>query len=158
MAHPLTGAPERVRMTREMVLASVRGPLYSPALAAALPAAMHAAAQGRFDALLGLGASLGSGRGAQVAMGMHFSVVCSEDVPLLTQTMDLPGADFGRAGARLYEQVCAQWPRGARAAGLLHGGRPHRTDPGAQWRPRPRHTAAPRRTGGSRTRRRPRNM
>jgi alpha-beta hydrolase superfamily lysophospholipase len=43
---------------------------------------------------------------------MHFSVICSEDVPLLTKTMDLPGADFGRAGARLYEQVCAQWPRG----------------------------------------------
>ncbi len=112
VAHPLTGAPERVRMTREMVLASVRGPLYSPAMAAALPAAIHAAAQGRFEALLGLGASLGSGRGAQLAMGMHFSVVCSEDVPLLAKTMDLPGADFGRDGARLYEQVCAQWPRG----------------------------------------------
>jgi pimeloyl-ACP methyl ester carboxylesterase len=113
VAHPLTGAPERVHMTRDMVLASVRGPLYSPAMAAALPAAIHAAAQGRFEALLGLGASLGSGRGGQVAMGMHFSVICSEDVPLLTKTMDLPGADFGRAGARLYEQVCAQWPHGS---------------------------------------------
>jgi pimeloyl-ACP methyl ester carboxylesterase len=112
VAHPRTGAPERVRMSREMVLASVRGPLYSPAMAAALPAAIHAAAQGRFDALLGLGASLGSGRNPLVAMGMHFSVVCSEDVPLLGKTMDLPGADFGRTGARLYEQVCANWPRG----------------------------------------------
>jgi len=113
VTHPLTGIPERVRMTREMVLASVRGPLYSPALAAALPAAIHAAAQGRFEGLLGLGAALGSARGAQVAMGMHFSVICSEDVPLLTKTMDMPGADFGRAGAHLYEQACAQWPRGS---------------------------------------------
>ena len=113
VTHPLTGAPERVRMTREMVLSSVRGPLYSPALAAALPVAIHAASQGRFDALLGLGASFGTGRGAQLAMGMHFSVVCSEDMPLMSQTMDVPGTDFGRDGARLYERVCANWPRGS---------------------------------------------
>ena len=112
VTHPLTGAPERVRMTREMVLSSVRGPLYSPALTAALPVAIHAASQGRFDALLGLGASFGTGRSAQIAMGMHFSVVCSEDMPLMSQTMDVPGADFGRDGARLYERVCANWPRG----------------------------------------------
>ena len=77
-----------------------------------MPVAIHAATQGRFDARLGLGASFGTGRGAQIAMGMHFSVVCSEDMPLMTQTMDVPGPDFGREGARLYERVCANWPRG----------------------------------------------
>jgi pimeloyl-ACP methyl ester carboxylesterase len=118
VTHPLTGEPERVRMTREMALGAVRGPLYSPALAAALPAAMHAAAQGRFDALMGLAASFGSGRAAQIAMGMHFSVLCSEDLPLLRGTMDLPGADFGRDGAQQYERVCANWPRGAVPAGF----------------------------------------
>jgi pimeloyl-ACP methyl ester carboxylesterase len=95
-----------------MLLAAVRGPLYSPALAAALPAAIHAAAQGRFDALMGLGASFGAGRAAQIAMGMHFSVLCAEDLPLLSGTLDVPGPDFGRDGARQYEQVCANWPRG----------------------------------------------
>ena len=111
--HPLTGEPERVRVTREMVLSSVRGPLYVPPLAAALPAAIHAAAQGRFDALLGLSATLGGRRGGQFAQGMHFSVVCSEDMPLLAKSLDTPGADFGRDGARLYERVCADWPRGS---------------------------------------------
>ncbi len=111
--HPLTGEPERVRMTREMVLASVRGPLYAPALAAALPAAIHAAAQGRFDALLGLSATVSGRAGAQFAAGMHFSVVCAEDVPLMSKSLDLPGADFGRDGAHVYERVCADWPRGS---------------------------------------------
>ena len=111
--HPLTGEPERVRMTREMVLASVRGPLYVPSLAAALPAAIHAASQGRYDALLGLSATTSGRRGAaQFASGMHFSVVCSEDLPMLATSLDPPGADFGRDGARLYERVCTDWPRG----------------------------------------------
>ena len=113
VAHPLTGAPERLRVTREIVLSSVRGPLYGPALAAALPAAISAAALGRFEALVGLSTSFSSRRSTQLAMGMHFSVVCAEDMPLLPQALDMPGADFGREFARLYERVCAAWPRGA---------------------------------------------
>ena len=112
VTHPLTGAPEGLNLTREILLSAVRGPLYAPALAAALPAAIEAAAQGRFEGLIGLGTSFGSRRGAQPAMGMHFSVVCAEDLPLLAQTMDVPGADFGRDNAHLYERVCANWPRG----------------------------------------------
>ena len=113
VAHPVTGAPERLRMTRDIVLSAVRGPLYGAALTAALPAAISAAAHGRFEALMGLGSAFGARRATQLAMGMHFSVVCSEDVPLLDKTMDVPGADFGRDQARLYGRVCADWPRGA---------------------------------------------
>jgi hypothetical protein len=43
---------------------------------------------------------------------MHFSVVCAEDMPRLAAATDAPGADFADDGARLYRQVCAQWPRG----------------------------------------------
>jgi hypothetical protein len=49
----------------------------------------------------------------QMAEGMHFSVVCAEDVPRLPQAADLPGPDFGNSFARLYQRVCAQWPQGA---------------------------------------------
>jgi hypothetical protein len=45
-------------------------------------------------------------------MGMHFSVICAEDVPRLAASADAPGATFGDGFARLYERVCAQWPRG----------------------------------------------
>jgi pimeloyl-ACP methyl ester carboxylesterase len=112
-AHPLTGRPERFTLTREMVLAAVRGPLYAPAFAAALPAAIGAAAQGRFDALVGMGSLMAPRKGAQLAVGMHFSVVCAEDLPLLDKSGDKPGADFGVDQATLYRRACADWPRGA---------------------------------------------
>ena len=94
------------------LLGALRGPLYVPALAAALPAAIDAAAAGRYEPLVGLSALLSSRKGAQWAMGMHFSVVCAEDLPRLSMSADAPGADFGRDFARLYERVCADWPRG----------------------------------------------
>ena len=39
LTHPAIGSTETVEMTREMVLAMARGPLYLPLFAAALPAA-----------------------------------------------------------------------------------------------------------------------
>ena len=111
--HPLTGAPERFTLTREMVLGAVRGALYDPAMAAALPAAITGAAAGRYEGLTGLGSLLGSRRGLQLATGMHFSVVCAEDAPRFDQATDVPGADFGASLAGVYRQVCAHWPRGA---------------------------------------------
>jgi pimeloyl-ACP methyl ester carboxylesterase len=110
---PLSGTPEHFTLTRDVVLGAVRGALYSPAMAAALPAAISAAAAGRDEGLVGLGSLLGSRRGLKLAMGMHFSVVCAEDVPLLGRATDRPGADFGTGQARLYQRVCADWPRGA---------------------------------------------
>ena len=111
-AHPLTGSPEHFTLTREMVLAAVRGPLYAPAFAAALPAAISAAAQGRFEALVGMGSLMSSRKGSQLSIGMHFSVVCAEDLPLLDKATDAPGADFGNDQADLYRRACADWPRG----------------------------------------------
>jgi len=110
--HPLTGAQESLTVTREFALSLVRLPLYVPALASALPLAVSEAAQGRFEALVGLGASMDSRATGRMAGGMHFSVVCAEDLPRLAQVTDLPGRDFGTAASALYQRVCAQWPRG----------------------------------------------
>ena len=112
-AHPLSGATEHFTLTRDMVLGALRGALYAPAVAAALPAAITETAAGRYDALAGMGSLLGSRKGIRLATGMHFSVVCAEDAPLLDKASDAPGADFGTAFATLYRRVCADWPRGA---------------------------------------------
>jgi len=112
VAHPLGGVPETFVLTRDMVLGAVRGVLYAPSLASALPSALAEAAAGRPQGLLGLNAML-SGRGPTApAMGMHFSVTCAEDVPRLGAGKDRPGSDFGDAPSKLYQRVCAQWPRG----------------------------------------------
>jgi len=109
--HPTTGLPERFTLTRELLLRSVRAPLYVPAFAAALPAAIDAADQGRFEGLIGLSGALGSGKAQKLATGMHFSVVCAEDVPRL-ELGDKPGRDFGNVDAAMYSQTCKTWPRG----------------------------------------------
>jgi len=112
VTHPLTGMPESFVLRRETLLRAVRAPLYAPALAAGLPAALHAAAQGRFEGLVGLSGALGNRKSMRLAMGMHFSVVCAEDAPLLEAQTQAVGADFGTVDADLYAQVCRFWPRG----------------------------------------------
>ncbi len=112
VAHPLSGQVERFTLTRDMLLQWVRGPLYAPAVAAALPAALHEAAQGRMQALAGLAALVEGRRSAPLAMGMHFSVVCAEDAPRLAAAPERPGADFGTGFAATYARICERWPRG----------------------------------------------
>lgn len=116
VAHPLSGVIERFTLTREMLLRGVRSPLYVPALAAALPAAIQMAeAKDRFEGLIGLSGAIGGGKRQQLAGGMHFSVICAEDAPRLAQAGTaaghLPGADFGDLDAQLYATVCKDWPR-----------------------------------------------
>jgi len=111
VAHPLTGRDEELLLTRDMLLAMVRTALYSPAIASGLPAALDAAAAGRLGPLVGLSSALGAARGgAALAQGMHFSVICAEDLP---GGNALPSAtDFGPGMATLYREVCTFWPRG----------------------------------------------
>jgi len=121
LPHPVSGLPEAVTLSRDGLLGLVRGPLYAPALAAGLPAAVAEAAQGRWAALAALGSSLGGGgRLGGIATGMHLSVVCTEDPPAADPPAPAPApapsasaADFGDSLARFYRAACADWPRGS---------------------------------------------
>lgn len=107
--NPLTGAPERVTLSRSMVAGMVRGALYAPHLAAGLPNAISHAAQQNWAPLIGLaGASL-SRSGGGLAMGMHFSVICAED-PLRDASATSAGR-FAGVLNRSYQSVCASWPK-----------------------------------------------
>ncbi len=113
VAQPLSGRVEEFVLSRDMLLAAVRSALYSPALAAALPEAIEAAARDDFAPLIGLHATFVSRKATRLAMGMHLSVVCAEDVPRLPASSDPPGPDFGNEFARFYQRLCSGWPRGA---------------------------------------------
>ncbi|MBX3636452.1 MAG: alpha/beta fold hydrolase [Rubrivivax sp.] len=112
LRHPFTGAEERLTLDRAAVLGLARAPLYAPALAAGLPHAVGEAARGRFEPLVGLATALAGSRSAMLAEGMHFSVICAEDLPRLDAAADAPGADFGSLFADQYRAHCAGWPRG----------------------------------------------
>jgi pimeloyl-ACP methyl ester carboxylesterase len=129
MPHPVTGQPQPVEVTRAWVLGLVRLPLYAPALAAALPQAIHDASRGRYEALVGLALAASGGRNAKLAEGMHFSVVCAEDLPRLALSIDKPGADYGDIFASQYREICASWPRTEVAPAFYTLGRA----PAATW-------------------------
>lgn len=102
---PASGRLVPVTLTRDTLALAVRGPLYAPALAAALPYAIGEAAQGRYSALVGLAGSLGAGsRSLRLAEGMHFAVVCAEDMPRLAGASTGPG--LGAALVRPYQAIC----------------------------------------------------
>ena len=116
VADPASGEPTSITLTAETLGAAVRGPLYAPALASALPFAIDEAAAGRAMPLFGLATSLGGGvRATRIAEGMHFSVVCAEDYPLwMLQKTQVPASNvFAQAFARPYAELCRDWPRGA---------------------------------------------
>ena len=111
--NPLTGREEAFTATGEFVLGAVRNALYTPALAAALPQAIDDATHDDFAGLLGLNATAIARKSTRLAMGMHLSVICAEDVPRLDLATDRPGADFADEAVRSYRRLCSIWPRGA---------------------------------------------
>jgi pimeloyl-ACP methyl ester carboxylesterase len=115
LTHPLTGRTETVTLTAQTLAGLVRSPLYSPVLASGLPLAIEQAAAGQregWDALVGLASAMGGGRGGELAMGMHLSVICSEDGPAEGAAADPANvADAADSLASLYAHLCARWPR-----------------------------------------------
>ena len=106
-AHPVTGATQRLTLdARHRCWAWCARRCTCRRWPSALPLAHRPRPRaGRFDAAgrAGRGA-VGRRARAALAEGMHFSVVCAEDVPRLAQAADRPGADFGDAFADLYRQ------------------------------------------------------
>lgn len=105
VAHPVTGIEERIEFTPAILANLVRSALYSPVLASALPAAIAAAGDGRMAPLLALTAG-----GGELAHGMHFSVICAEDMGRPEPAGSASVNEFERGMLGLYRQVCARWP------------------------------------------------
>jgi len=112
---PRSGRQQEFKLEREALLSLVRSALYVPSLTSALPTAIHAAARGQFEGLFGLASGLGGGggKGPEIAAGMHYSVICAEDAPRMSDSAESAGTDFGNIIAQHYSQICKNWPRGA---------------------------------------------
>jgi pimeloyl-ACP methyl ester carboxylesterase len=110
--HPLTGAPEPVRLNRQVLSSLLRVPLYAPQLSAVLPYALARAAHGDYTALVALNSAVASGVNENFAAGMHFAVICAEDVPRVDaeQRARVAATRFGSAFLDVYEQACREVP------------------------------------------------
>ncbi len=109
--HPLTGATESFRLDRKMLASLLRAPLYVPQLSSVLPYALAEAGRGDFTALVALSAAISGSVSENFAVGMHFAVICAEDVPRMeAETAQVSATRFGSAFPELYRQACSLVP------------------------------------------------
>lgn len=108
--HPMTGQPTEFLLTHDKFLSVIRLALYSPTTRVLLPYAIHQAGEENYQAVLGL-YSL-TMEGIDIAMGMHASVVCSEDIHRLSTDLstELETSYIGRTMFTELSKVCSVWP------------------------------------------------
>lgn len=118
VTHPLTGRPERLTLRADQLVSLLHGPLYAPWLASALPLALAQASEGRFEALFGLSSAIDGGDSTRLAVGMHFAVICAEDLSDALPAAPPPAVEaaakeFSDRFAQQYQEICAHVPRGS---------------------------------------------
>ena len=97
----------------EAVAQLLRGAMYTGQHASVLPFAIHAAAGGKPQPLLGLYDALAAWSTEGMTFGQTLSVLCAEEAPLIdaaAMRQDGAGSRFGEAYARNWRDWCAVWP------------------------------------------------
>lgn len=111
---PRTGERETIEVTENVFLSGLFRPLYVAELASLLPFGIASAANGDFNPLLAQNLEIADDVSENLSLGMHLSVICSEDIPLVTPA-DLAAAQhsfFGGALVDDFVRACRTWPRG----------------------------------------------
>jgi pimeloyl-ACP methyl ester carboxylesterase len=113
---PNDGSPRQLDFTHSILGAALRFLSYNAIQASLLPALIHQAAHGAFAALAAQTVMSTRQVGDQLASGMQYSVLCSEDAPFIA------AAAIDRiALAKTYQgtdqidamlEICKLWPRG----------------------------------------------
>jgi pimeloyl-ACP methyl ester carboxylesterase len=161
LTHPLTARPEASALDAAWLRMALFRPLYLPQLTSLLPGALHAGLKGELAPLLALNLGF-MGGGADLALGMHYAVICSEDVAAMSaaEVKALGNTFFGEPLTRGFIDLCADWPkavlpadyampvRSSKPVLILSGGRDPATPPRhgkavAVHLPRSRHLIAP---------------
>ena len=113
--NPITNKPQSLTMSREMFINALRLLLYSTDTARYVPLLIHASAEEEFTPLASTAFAIGRALGDQIALGMHFSVTCAEDVPFIPAdelARETAGTYLGDFSVKAYQKVCALWPQG----------------------------------------------
>jgi pimeloyl-ACP methyl ester carboxylesterase len=112
---PRTGEPRSLRFGHHHLAAVLRLSSYDASQAALLPVALHeAATKENFTPLASSLLMLYGSMEGSIATGMHYSVVCSEDIPFVgaVDRARLAATYMGTEMLDSLQRVCASWPRG----------------------------------------------
>jgi pimeloyl-ACP methyl ester carboxylesterase len=111
---PRTGERSDINVNENVYLSGLFRPLYVAELASLLPYGVFAAASGDFNPLLAQNLEFVDDVSENLAVGLHLSVLCAEDVPRITPA-DLSRASksfFGTALVDDFIRACKRWPQG----------------------------------------------
>lgn len=119
VAHPGSGQPVEVLLTKEHVAEAIRYMTYSSHRAREVPHVLDAAHRGNYSALA---AFLLRWRADGTFDGLYLSITCTEDVPFVSTDAEARAADTYLAGYRVREQkaACVEWPRGPEPEWIGH--------------------------------------
>ena len=117
VADAATGRPITFDFTTRHLSAVLRFASYNDDQAALLPLSLHLAThEANFTPLASQFRVFAHSLEASFAYGMHNSVACSEDAPLIdTSKLDLPALNATHMGAEQVQQLveaCKNWPKG----------------------------------------------
>jgi pimeloyl-ACP methyl ester carboxylesterase len=111
VTHPRTGVAEELEFTDGVLAGSLRFIAYSPVTQMMIPYLIHeAATTGSPERLAAQAMMTGGEMSERVAIGLNFSVGCSEDWPYWPSDSDASGTLLGNSFTELYERICAWWP------------------------------------------------
>jgi pimeloyl-ACP methyl ester carboxylesterase len=116
VVHPRTGEKIKATITPAALLGGMRAALYGANFAGLIPHAIEAALTRDFAPIVTLAFSIGGPVLDQLAIGMHLSVVCAEDWPLVEAKMasliNSRQEFYGAETIEEHQRMCAIWPRG----------------------------------------------
>ncbi len=107
-----TGEQAQATLSADMLAGLVRMYAYMPAAGSLLPKLIHEANNGRYAGLVALAKMMSGDLEDSMAMGMQFSVICSEDnESMVTRTEDA-NTVLGNRMAEGMAAMCKAWPKG----------------------------------------------
>ncbi|MET0533492.1 MAG: alpha/beta hydrolase [Steroidobacter sp.] len=113
---PLNAEPTQTQLGAAELSAAIRLLSYSDETMSTLPLLIHEAFAGQPQALAAQYLIIKRSLGKQIANGMHFAVVCSEDAPRWAQSNASDAAQaqtyIGSSFMGAMRVVCGEWPHG----------------------------------------------
>lgn len=107
-----TGEQAQASLTADTVAGLVRMYAYMPAAGALLPKIIHEANNGRYAGLVALAKMMSGDLKDAMAMGMQFSVICSEDNQGMLARSEDANTVLGNRMAESMAAMCKAWPKG----------------------------------------------
>ncbi|PKG82433.1 alpha/beta hydrolase [Colwellia sp. 75C3] len=110
--HPRLGTPTKFVLDDEKFTTSLRMQLYSTSGRSLVPLVINQAYLGNYQPLIGLMASTEGEQ--QVYTGLHFNIVCNEDVPRISEKMkavDATNSFDGDTGHFIFDSICPLIPK-----------------------------------------------